>query len=205
MAPASHASLLTYPNSASWTAAVSGVTNVSIPDPGGTGSLFIGAGNASVTYGGVAFSTSATLSNGDFFAIGPGFDSSANPPILSSQQETTGTPNILVTFPSAVTAFSLDYGTFQGASVNFTLSNGDTFSQGSTAIHNYSVPDFVGVTDTTPFTSVLITTTDPGLNNPLDLNNVSFGSLAVVPEPASLALAIIAAAGLVAALRRRRA
>jgi hypothetical protein len=203
LAPAARAGLITYPNSASWTAAVSGVTNVGIPDPSPLGFINFGTGTASVTYGSLTFSTSAGLSNGTFYNIGP--VNSGDPAVLSSQLETTGTPNILVTFPSPVTAFSLDYGTFQGSSVTFALSNGDSFSQGSAANNNYTVPNFVGVTDTTPFTSVLLTTSDPGRNNPLNINNVSFASIAVVPEPASLLLLGLGAVGLIALTRRRKA
>jgi hypothetical protein len=197
-----HAGLVTYPNSGSWNAAVTGIANVAIPDPGPSGFTTIGTGTASVTYGSVVFSTSAALSNGTFYDIGASNLPPAIPAVLSSQQQTTGLPNILVTFPNPVEAFSLAYGTFNGTAVTFTLSNGDTFTQGSTG-SSYAVPDFAGATDTTPFTSVLITTPgSAGDTNALNLNDVSFGSL--VPEPASLVLSALGAIGLLAFGRRKR-
>ena len=198
----SHAGLVTYPNSASWTTAVSGITNVNIPSPSPNPNINFGPAPASVVYSGVTFSTSATLSDGHLFNIGP--LESGFPAVLSSQLQTSAaldTPNILVTFASPVTAFSLDYATFLGTGVTFLLSNGDTFTQGSTVGGDYAVPDFVGATDTTPFTSVLITTPDGGdTSNGLNLNNVSFAT--VVPEPASLVMLGLGAIGLLAIGRR---
>ena len=49
-------------------------TTVIIPDPGlSPDYAYFGSGDASVTYDGVIFSTSATLSNGNFYNIGPGY------------------------------------------------------------------------------------------------------------------------------------
>jgi hypothetical protein len=65
------------------------------------------------------------------------------------------------------------------------------------------VPDFVGVTDTTAFTSVLVTTADGSLS----LNNVSFSPpLVTVLEPASLSLISIGIAGIggYRSLRKKR-
>jgi hypothetical protein len=194
------AGVTTYPDFPSWSAAVSGVTTVTIPDPSPAPDIFIGNGNASITYGSLTFSQSASLSNGNFFNVGMLF--SGDPAVLSSQEQTVGVANILITFPNPVTAFAFNYGTFDGSGVTFLLSNGDTFTQGSTG-SGYAVPDFVGATDTTSFTSVLVTSPDYVLN----LNNVSYGSLATVPEPASLSLLSIGIAGIVGyrSLRKKRA
>jgi hypothetical protein len=193
------AGLTTYPDIASWSGAVSGVTNVAIPDPAPLPDIFFGSGDASVTYGGVTFSTSAALSNGNFFNVG--LLSSGEPAVLSSQEYTEGVANILITLPGPVTALALNFGTFDGSDVKFLLSNGDSVSLGSTS-SGYSVPDFFGVTDTTAFTSVLLTSTDFVLN----MNNLSFGTAAVVPEPSSLTLfcGLLAGAGTVFRTRRPR-
>ena len=108
------------------------LTTITIPDPdsSGGGFIFLGSGSASVTYSGVTFSTSSSLSNGNFFNVGVDF--SGSPAVLSSQEQTVGVTNILVTLPSNETVFDVNFGTFDGSAVTFTLSNGDVFSEGST-------------------------------------------------------------------------
>jgi hypothetical protein len=163
-------------------------TTVTIPDPSPDPFIFFGSGDASVTYGGVTFSQSATLSDGNFFNIGPGF--SGSPAVLSSQEQSTGVANILVTLPAPVTFFSLHYGTFGGSDVNFTLSSGPVFTQASTG-SGYAVPDFFSKSESTPFTSVLLTSIDGVLN----LNNVSFGSVGATPLPSTWTMLIVGFAG----------
>ena len=81
--------------------------------------------------------------------------------------------------------------------MTFTLSNGDSVVQGSTGT-GYATADFVGVTDSTAFTSVLITAPDFGLN----INNIAFA----VPEPSSFCLGVTGVIGLLGyAWRYRRA
>jgi hypothetical protein len=180
LAASAQAGLTTYPNLSVEDAAVSPVATYHIPQPPNGNFLDSGSGTASITYGGVTFSTSSSLSDGTFFNVGTGF--SGEPPVLSSQEATFGVGNILITFPSAVTAFALDYGTFDGSSVTFTLGNGDTFTQGSTG-SGYSVPDFAGASDSTPFTSVLVTSSDTVLNigNVPDAGTFSFDVFLAVP------------------------
>lgn len=170
---------------------------VTIPDPSPNDFIFIGNGDASVTYAGVTFSQQAALSDGNFFNIGPLF--SFLPAVLSSQEQTTGVANILITFPEFVSGFSLNYGTFGGSDVTFLLSNGDTFTLGSTASGDYSVPDFASDPPPSPFNSVLITSPDL-----LNINNISYTP--AVPEPSSLALLGLGGLSLaIGAYRRRRA
>lgn len=183
-----HAGLVTYLDASSWNGAVSGVSTVTIPDPDPDLFTYFGTGTASVSYGGVTFSTDAGISDSSFFNVG--MDFSGLPAVLSSQGASTGPENILVTFPVPVYGFALNYGTFDGSDVTFSLSNGDTFTQSSTGGSSYDVPDFAGATDNVSlFTSVLITSDDAAL----DVNNVSYalaGALtvasAVVPEPGTL-------------------
>jgi hypothetical protein len=196
---------VTYTDYASWSAAMSGTpTNVTIPDPSPSFRIWFGSGSQSVTYAGVTFSTSSGLGNGNFFNVGP-LDS-GDPAVLSSQlvipQETTGVPNILTTLPGDVTGFALYYGTFGGSNVTFLLSNGDSVTLGSTG-SGYSVPDFFGVTDATPFDSVLMTSSDMVLN----LNNVSYAAAgstgSTIPEPATWLLVTGALLGAALLWRRR--
>jgi hypothetical protein len=104
--------------------------------------------------------------------------------------------NIQTTLPGNVTGFALNYDTFDGSSVTFLLSNGDSVTLGSTG-SGYSVPNFFGITDTTPFDSVLMTSPDWVLN----LNNVSYGT--TIPEPATWLL-LSGGLAVAAVLRRRR-
>jgi hypothetical protein len=169
-------------------------TTVTIPDPAPNPYIYFGSGDASVTYDGVTFSTSAILSDGAFYNVGVVF--SGDPAVLSSQEQSVGVANILITLPVVADAFSLDYGTFNGSAVTFLLSNGDSFTQGSTG-SSYATPDFFDVTGHGDFTSVLVTSGDYVLN----VNNIDYSA---VPEPLTLSLFGAGLLGL-GALRRRKA
>ena len=154
---------------------------VTIPDVAPGSDVYYGTGDASVIYSDVTFSQSSALSNGNLFNVGSNYYLSNPEAVLSSQQQTDGVANILISLPSATDTFSVDYGTFQGSDVTFLLSNGDSFSQGSTA-DDYTLTDLFSV-DSTPFTSVLITSPDFVLS----INNIAFG----VPEPATWAMMLM--------------
>jgi hypothetical protein len=197
---------VTYTDLASWSAAVTGtIDSVTIPEPAGPPpdcvtdvDCFFGTGSASVTYSGVLFSQSGALSPGNnFFNVGTGF--SGGPPVLSSQSPPpppNSVANILISLPTFTDALALNYDTFNGSPVTFTLSNGDVIHQGSSAT-GYSASDFFGVTST-PFDSVLVTAT----NDVLNLNNVSY--VTPVPEPGDQALVAISLLGLIYLVGRRR-
>jgi len=197
--PASSAadSLVTYSDYSSWSAAVPDVTTVVIPDPPG-GYINFGQGNQSVMYSGVVFSASAALGNGKFYVIGSTYKTA--PYALNDQQRSTGVSNILISFPSAVTGFALDFGTWDsgGTPVTFLLSNEDTFTKIGHLTYNYSTPDFAGATDD-PFTWVLVTTSSYALT----ITNVSYSA---TPEPSDLTLlGSLTVLGGAVYLRRRRA
>jgi hypothetical protein len=176
-------------------AAFAGSINVTIPDPAPQAFIYFGTGDASVTYSGVTFSQQAALSNGNFFNVG--FLFSGFPAVLSSQEQTIGVPNILVTLPVFSTAFAVNYGTFGGSAVTFLLSNGDHFTLGSTA-SGYQVPDLFSVTDS-PFNTILITT--PNGLDALDINNIFYTPIS---EPGTLAIMFGSGIfGLVGVLRRK--
>jgi hypothetical protein len=128
------------------------VVTVEVPDVGSF--QLIGSGDAAVTYNGVTFSQSAARSNGNFFNVSTGF--SSQPAVLSSQQQTIGVPNILIALPEFATSIGIAYGVFESGSVNFLLSNGQSFTQNVTSsVYNTPFTFLSGLTD--PFNSVLIT------------------------------------------------
>jgi hypothetical protein len=189
------ANLTTYGTFGAWSGAVSGITTVTIPEPDG-GYAFFGSGNGSVTYGGVTFTASSALGNGYFFNVGN--CCGASPAVLSDQQATSGVENILITFPTAVSAFAMNYGTFNGSNVTFST-GADSTTQGTVG-SGYAVPQFLGATSSTPFNSVLVTSPD----FVMDINNVSFGN-AATPEPSFYAVLGLGLIGLAYfGIRRRR-
>ncbi len=171
-------------------------TTVTIPDLNPGGFVYYGSGDASVTYSGVTFTQAAALGNALLFNIGSNYYFNADA-ALSSQQVGVGVENILITLPTFVTSFSVDYSTFNGGAVSFLLSNGGSFSQGSTGGVGYSVPDVFSVSST-PFNSVLITSPDYVLT----IGDVTFNS--GVPEPATWAMMLVGFAGLGAMVRSSR-
>ena len=164
--------------------------SVTIPDPAPNPFIYFGNGDASVTYSGVTFTQQAALSDGAFFNVGVLF--SGFPAVLSSQQQSFGVANILVSLPSFSNQFSVNYDTFNGSNVTFDLSNGASFTFGSTA-NGYDASDFFGVGSSAPFNWVLITSSDFVLN----INNITYTP---VPEPGTLVMlgsGLLAAGGLV--------
>lgn len=196
-ASSASAAFTAYTGATAYGGATQNLTTVTIPDPTSGSTAYLGAGTASVSYQGVTFATSAAIGNGYFFLIGKGY--SGVPAVLSSQGQTTGLANFRITFASAVTAFSLNYGTATGSNVLIQLSNGDQVTEASTGA-GYSTPNFLGATDTTAFTSVLITTTDTTLN----INTITYGTAVAVPEPGSLILCGVGGIGALAFGRARR-
>ncbi len=215
VAATADAGLVIYTNSAAWNADVTGVSTVSIPDPGagdGKGPLgtdVLGVGDASVTFGSDIFSTSSSLGNAILFNIGTQF--SGSPAVLSSQATDSGSggqSNLLITFAGNETAFGLNFGSLFGDTVTFTLSNGDSFTETPPSNYDYSipgsgyaVPTFAGVTDTNPFNSVLLTTSSDVIDT-VNVNNVSTAT--AVPEPTTFALLGFGGIGLAIRAYRRR-
>lgn len=190
-----------YTDFVSWSGAVPGFTSLSIPEPTVAlddypGTQYFGTGSASVSYGGVAFSTSALLGNGSFFNIG--IDFSTFPAVLSSQQQTEGLANILIALAAPVNAFALNFDTFNipnefyGYDVTFKLSTGETVTVGS-AGGAYNLGSFFGVTDDTPFQTILLTSSSPVLN----INELKLGAaVAPIPEPATWVMLLLGFLGI---------
>jgi hypothetical protein len=171
------------------------LVTVVVPDPSPQPFIFYGNGDASVTYSGVLFTQQLALGNANLFDVGPVF--SGDPAVLSSQEATAGLENILITFPNATSFFSVDYGTFNGSAVTFALSNGQTFTQGSTG-SGYLTPDFFTFSGAA-FSSVEITSPDFVMN----INNITYNSGTTVPEPGTLVMLGSGIIGLAGVLRRK--
>ncbi|ANW00441.1 PEP-CTERM sorting domain-containing protein [Bradyrhizobium icense] len=199
-----NAGLVSYSDFTSWSAAVPSKTSLAIPDPASgpyPGYDEFGSGTASVSYGGVLFETNIALGNGDFYNVGPTYEDSNGPlPVLSSQQQTVGVANILITLAAPVNAFALNFDTYDGvddgtnygAVVSFTLSNGQTLSKDSVG-NVYDLQSFFGVVDDTPFKWVLLTTSDPVLS----INALNFSApVSAIPEPATWIMLILGFAGI---------
>jgi hypothetical protein len=170
---------------------------VTIPDTNPGSYTLFGSGDATVTYDGVTFATSAGIGDGQFYNIGSNYYLGNPAAVLSDQGAVSGVENILITLPTAAHTFSLNYGTFNGSDVTFYLSNGDSFVQGSTGAF-YSVIDSFTVSSAYSFNSVFVTSPD----NVLNINNISYA--AGVPEPAAWALLFVGFATLGATMRNRR-
>lgn len=191
------AGLVTYADFSSWSAAVPGYNSLAIPDPASgndPGYDYLGSGTASVSYGGVLFATNLALGNGDFYNIGPTYvGSNSLISVLSSQQQSVGVANFLITLAAPVQAFALNFDTFFGTDVKFTLSNGETLTLPSVG-NAYDLKSFFGVTDDTPFKTILLTSPDQALN----LNALNFGAaVSPVPEPATWVMLLLGFVGIV--------
>lgn len=177
---------------------------VAIPDTGAF--QFLGNGNASVTYDGVTFSQSASRSNGNFFNVGTGF-SGATSAVLSSQQQTTGLPNILITLPRLAYEISISFSTFRDSNVLFQFSNGEEsleFNEGNNFA--YVASSMLNFTSPNAFNSILLIASDGAgnLNNGLNLGQIRYSDVTGgVPEPTTWAM-MIGGFGFVGGKMRRR-
>jgi hypothetical protein len=175
--------------------AVAGPITVNVPQPS-TGTFdYFGNGDASVTYDGVTFSQSSALSDGNFYNVGTAFTGS--PAVVSSQQQSFGSSNILITLPTLASSISVTYGTFGGSSVTFLLSSGGGFTLGSTGSY-YATPDIFTTTGGL-FNSVLLTSSDYVLN----VSSVTYTAGSPAPEPGTWLL-MIGGFGAIGAVQRRR-
>jgi hypothetical protein len=104
--------------------------------------------------------------------------------------------DLVIKFPAGFTAIGMNLGTFDGFSLLFTLSTGDTFTFTPLAFGHLS---FLGLISSTPITSLTIFAPGP---EAVVLDSVRFGT-AIVPEPATVS--VMGLGGVVLfALRRRR-
>ncbi len=190
-----------YTSQAAWAAAASGVSTLNFEGLASDGSFtFLGTGaGAGTTVSGVTFAVGA-LSNGNAFIIGKNF---YYPGVsaFSSQESTTGTDDLLITLPSAVTAVGLDYGAVAAFAVTFTLSDGSTIVETAGGAPSLS---FLGETSSVGITSVDIKGADSSTNG-INITDFSKGTAgaAAVPEPEAWVLLATILLCLGVGIRRR--
>ncbi len=103
----------------------------------------------------------------------------------------------VITLPTPVRAIGLDRGTFNGASLSYTFSTGDTYLDSSPP--TFGSTSFVGFVASSPISSVTITYSS---SDALVIDDFKAGQ--VVPEPSTLALFGIGACCVGGAAWRRR-
>jgi hypothetical protein len=185
MAGSTQAGTTFFTGRASYNAATTGNTTINFEGIAPPNDSIFEPTPPGITLSGVNFTIDHTNNNSSLFVIGDGFYY-AGTSVLSSQFSDTGPDNIVVTLPRASTAFAVDFGTFNQSPVTFTLSTGETFTQPTPAFPGLV---FLGVVDTTPFTSVRLS---QPIGDALNLADVTFGTSAV-PEPSALAMGSLAA------------
>ena len=192
-----------YTSASSWDAAVSGVSTVN----------FEGLVPAS------SFSnvTPSTVVGGDTFAIGPSAPSGAALFVIGdnfygygyatlSSQAASGTLDLKVTLPSAVTAIGFDYIVGTGT---VTIQGSDGFSTTESASGSGNNFLFFGVTDPGGLTSIDITEPYSAAAQGINMKDflTATSNTSTVPEPRSAILlaALVGVAGVPIERRRRRA
>ncbi|MBX3439088.1 MAG: PEP-CTERM sorting domain-containing protein, partial [Planctomycetaceae bacterium] len=190
------AGMMTYTDYASWNHAVTNVTPVTIPDV----TSYLGPASASVTFDGVTFATDGAFGDPHLFTVSTSITSTI--PILSVQQGTQGLNVFLLTFPTPITAFSMNFGTFSrfsGINLIILSTQGRDFLLGTG--DGYATGGFIGVVESTPFQTVHLVSS---ISDVINVGNVAYADAASVPEPGSLSLFGMGAIGMIGFFRRRR-
>lgn len=189
-----------YTSQAAWDAAVSGVSTINFEGIAPTSSY--------------VNETPSFVQGGDTFAIGPSAPAGAVLFVIGdnfygygysvvASQAASGTPDLEVTLPSAVTALAFDYIVGPGT-VTITGSDGLNQTESPTGAGNNFL--FFGVTSPGGISSVDITLPYSLATEGVNMQDFSTATAnpATVPEPSSLLVSSALLAGLIVLLRRRR-
>jgi len=178
------------------TGAVTGnFTDVPLPNCNVTAACFGGANplNGYASLKGVSFSTPNLNGNVNVDSAGfYGANDLSVPYAVNSVYDGPLADIIVITLPSAATAFALDFNTlFTSTTETFTLSNGFSTSVSNTANIN-SGPNlqFIGFISTNPFNTITLS-----VPNGQSLVIADFTTASAVPEPSTWAMMILGFAG----------
>jgi PEP-CTERM motif len=175
----------TYTSQSAFSAATSGLTTLTfdgIAPAGGFNSYGVGP---------LVLSGVTITGNGSMFVIDQSYYGSAysGGGYLNSDYAANGVDEVVFALPAPVTAVGFNYGGLLGGPVTFdvTLDAMGPFSfTTSQSITGTSSLDFLGITSTTAFSTVVVDMPDFVNYNAID--NFQFGSSTPTPEPASLVL-----------------
>jgi hypothetical protein len=151
-------------------------------------------GPAPITVGGITISNTGS----SIVSVSPAFYASGN----SVQWTFSGTGAMTFTFSSPITAFGADFfdvGTVGATTLSVALNNGDNAALFTSFTGSGGNQQFRGFISTSPFTSITFTNTSGG--DFVEIDNVLFGN--AIPEPATMAVFGLMAAGGVFGVRRR--
>jgi hypothetical protein len=157
---------------------------------------------AGVTLSGVTF----TAGNTSLCIVDPGYYSAPYPSAFLNA-DFSAINTVTATFPS-VTAIGFDFGGLAGPTGPFTLTLSDGFStvvSNDLSILGSGSLGFVGITSSTPLTSITIMMPDVPNYNAIDNFTYGTANASPVPEPGSFALMATGLIGAVVTLRRRMA
>lgn len=191
-AGSSRASVIVHANQASFSAASTNLTEVNfvgLAPPNG----YTYYGNNLAT-GGLTFNSAG----GALFVVDPGYDVfwsyTSNRPVLTDNFGFGA--GLTTTLPAGTTAVAFLLGDFFATTATITLSTGDVFNLNLTGVPNLN---FIGFTSDVAITSV---TMQDGIGA-IVVDSVQFGQ--AIPEPATLAVFGVMAAGAFGFRRRMKA
>jgi hypothetical protein len=211
-----------YGSLAAFSAATTGVSTTDFEgQPAGTGTWLFAGGNVPYAFPGLTISQTPNPASIYWNAF-------RNDPAVTPYYYNWGTGDVIntpyggtltITFNTAVTAFSVDLGSFYDDGLSSTPAGAPSTlygkdvtvgtAQGSFLVdlNSSQTLKFFGVTSDTAFTSFTITGIGTDATASTVLDNVRFGSAsaAAVPEPATWAMMIVGFGMVGAGMRRRQA
>jgi len=199
------ASVTTYATRTAFDAVAAGITTIGFEGIAPTDG-FTGFGNgASLTLSGVTFAAHSGVylyvNSSTYYAVNdpPAYDLGSGDYLLAG----SGAPaSISITLPAPVTAVAFNFGTFDDATSQITISlapGGDVLTSSAP----YPTNTFVGFTSSVPLSSLQITVTAGNRRDTLTLDNFSFAAVAI-PEPKTITLVALGLGSVACCPRKRQ-